>query len=100
MNTRSTRSTVKFLQPFSLREHSDVLPAGDYEIVVEEELLQDMNFLGYRKSATYLIVDGKGRTEMREISGNDLEAALRRDRAAGDDRQNCKVAITPQEDLK
>ena len=85
MNARSTRSTVKFLQPFSLREHSGVLPAGDYEIVVEEELLQDMNFLGYRKSATYLIVDCKGRTEMREISGNDLESVLNRDQPANDD---------------
>jgi hypothetical protein len=37
-----------------------VLPAGDYDILVEEELLQDMNFLAYRKTATYLMVAGKG----------------------------------------
>ncbi|WP_298815584.1 hypothetical protein [uncultured Roseibium sp.] len=98
MNTRSTRSTVKFFHPFSLNRQSEVLPAGDYEVLVEEELLQDMNFLGYRKTATYLIVAGKGKTVMREISGNDLEAVLNRDRAANDDRQNSKAA--PAEDLK
>ncbi|MCK7611721.1 hypothetical protein [Roseibium sediminicola] len=100
MNTRSTRSTVKFFHPFSLRGQSEVLPAGDYEILVEEELLQDMNFLGYRKTATYLMVSGKGRTHMREISGNDLEAILDRDRSANDEVPEDDADVSPQEDLK
>ncbi|SHN16875.1 hypothetical protein SAMN05444272_4436 [Roseibium suaedae] len=78
----------------------EVLPAEDYEIFFEEALLQGVYFLGYRKTPSHQIVAGTGRTEMREISGNDLEAALRRDRAADDDRQNRNAAITPQEDLK
>ncbi|WP_299478645.1 hypothetical protein [uncultured Roseibium sp.] len=86
MNTRSTKSTVKFFHPFTLREQSEVLPAGDYEIVVEEELLRDTSFVGYRKTATYLIVAGNGRTEMRQISGKDLETMLNRDKAANDDK--------------
>jgi hypothetical protein len=100
MNTRSTRSTVKFFHPFNLKGQSETLPAGDYDILVEEELLQDMNFLGYRKTATYLIVSGKGRTVMREISGKDLEAVLSRDRAANDDIQKDGAASSPSEDLK
>jgi len=40
MNTRSTRSTVKFFHPFNLKGQSETLPAGDYDILVEEELLQ------------------------------------------------------------
>lgn len=100
MNTRSTRSTVKFFHPFTLKGQSEVLPAGDYEILVEEELLQDMNFLGYRKTATYLMVAGKGRTEMREISGRDLEVVLSRDRTANHDRPNSEAALRPPEDLK
>lgn len=99
MNTRSTRSTVKFFHPFTLRGHSETLPAGDYEVLVEEELLQDMNFLGYRKTATYLIVAGKGRTVMREISGKDLEAVLNRDQAANDDIHKDGAASSPPEDL-
>ncbi|GGB62347.1 hypothetical protein GCM10011316_37850 [Roseibium aquae] len=82
MSARSTRSTVKFFHPFSLNGQSEVLPAGDYEIIVEEELLESMSFLAYRKTATYLIVTGHGRTEMREISGDDLEAVLSRDRSS------------------
>ncbi|WP_209000886.1 hypothetical protein [Stappia sp. BW2] len=100
MSTRSTRSTVKFFHPFSLRGQSEVLPAGDYEILVEEELLQGLSFLAYRKTATYLIVAGNGRTEMREISGNDLEEELSRDRAANDDKQQSEAAPFPPEDLK
>jgi hypothetical protein len=100
MNTRSTRSTVKIFHPFTLRGQSEVLPAGDYDILVEEELLQDMNFLAYRKTATFLIVARKGKTEMREISGKDLEAVLKRDRAANDDQQTREAAPSPPEDLK
>ena len=100
MNSRSTRSTVKFFHPFTLKGHSEILPAGDYDILVEEELLQDMNFLGYRKTATYLIVAGKGRTVMREISGKDLEAVLDRDRAANADKQKDGAASSLLEDLK
>ncbi|WP_040440899.1 hypothetical protein [Roseibium aggregatum] len=85
MNTRSTRSTVTFCHPFTLKGHSDVLPAGDYEVLVEEEELQGVSFLAYRKKATYLIIMGHGRTEMREISGNDLESVLNRDQPANDD---------------
>ncbi|WP_229006399.1 hypothetical protein [Roseibium aggregatum] len=99
MNTRSTRSTVKFFHPFTLKGQSEVLPAGDYEILVEEELLRDMNFLGYRKTATYLIVADKGKTVMREISGKDLEAVLNRDRDANHDRLNNEAALCPPEDL-
>lgn len=100
MNTRSTRSTVKFFQPFTLRGQSEVLPAGDYELLVEEELLQGLSFLAYRKTATYLIVAGKGRTEMKEISGNDLEDLIMRDLGANDDKPKDGAASSPPEDLK
>lgn len=100
MNTRSTRSTVKFFLPFSLRGRSEVLPAGDYEIVIEEELLQDTNFVEYRKTATYLIVAHNGRPETRQISGKDLESILSRDKAANDDRQNSEATPLASEDLK
>jgi hypothetical protein len=61
------------------------LPAGDYEVLVEEEELQGVSFLAYRKKATYLIITGHGRTEMREISGNDLESVLNQDQPTNDD---------------
>lgn len=89
MNTRSTRSMVTFLHPFTLHGQPEALPAGEYEVLVEEEPLQGLSFLAYRKTATYLIVVGRGRnagrTEMREISGTDLETLLGRDRDITDD---------------
>jgi hypothetical protein len=71
---------------FTLAGYGDALPAGEYEVVVEEELLQGLSFEAYRRTATYLTVRGTGpragRTEMRQVTQKDLEAALSRDRAA------------------
>ncbi|SEO18129.1 hypothetical protein [Palleronia pelagia] len=104
MNTRSTRSTVTFLNPFSLPGYPEDLPAGDYEVLVEEELLQGLSFEAYRRTATYLTVRGSGghvgRTEIRAISKSDLEEALSRDRAATEKNNNGEAALSPQEDLK
>jgi hypothetical protein len=36
-------------------------PPGDYEVLVEEELLQGLSFEAYRRTATYLTVRGRGR---------------------------------------
>jgi len=88
MNTRSSRSMVSFSHSFALPGYSGELPAGDYEILVEEELLQELSFVAYRRTATYLLAHGTGgqpgRIEMRKISETDLEAALGRDRAPAD----------------
>ncbi|AQQ05659.1 hypothetical protein B0E33_20545 [Roseibium algicola] len=85
MNMRSTRSTVTFCHPFTLKGRSEILPAGAYEVLVEEEELQGVSFLAYRKTATYLIVMRRGKTEMREISGEDLAAVLSLDQLAFQD---------------
>ena len=54
MTMRSTRSTVTFSSPFTLSGYPGDLPAGDYEVLVEEELLQGLSFEAYRRTATYL----------------------------------------------
>ena len=82
MSMRSTRSTVTFLGPFALPGYPLDLPAGDYEVLVEEELLQGLSFEAHRQTAIYLTVPAKGsrsgRSEMRTISESDLKAALGR----------------------
>ena len=104
MNMRSSRSTVTFFNPFALPGYSDKLPAGEYEVVVEEELLQGLSFEAYRRTATYLTVCGKGdragRTEMRPITARDLEMALSRDRAFTENTNDSEAALSPLEDLK
>ena len=54
MNMRSTRSTLTFSNPFALPGYPGNLPPGDYEVLVEEELLQGLSFEAYRRTATYL----------------------------------------------
>ena len=104
MNMRSTRSTVTFSNPFTLPGYPGDLPAGVYEVLVEEELLQGLSFEAYRRTATYLMVRGTGgyagRTELRSISDGDLEKAQSRDRAATEKNNHSDAALSPQEDLK
>jgi hypothetical protein len=104
MNMRSTRSTVTFLKPFTLPGYSDVLPAGDYEVLVEENLLYGLSFEAYRRTATYLTVRGRGahagRSEMRAITERDLKEALSRDQSATEKNNHSDAALSPQEDLK
>ncbi len=88
MNTRFSKSVVTFSHPFHMSGYSDELPKGDYEVIVEEELLQGLSFLAYRRTGTYLTVQGKGshagNSETREITEKDLESALNRDRFLAD----------------
>jgi len=102
MNMRSTRSTVTFSNPFTLPGYTGELPAGDYEILVEEELLQGLSFEAYRRTATYLTVHGRGRhagrSELRTISDSDLKRALSRDQAATEKNDHSDAALSPQED--
>jgi len=104
MNMRSTRSTVTFSNPFTLPGYPGDLPAVDYEVLVEEELLQGLSFEAYRRTATYLTVRGRGghagRTELRPISDSDLKEALNRDRGATEKNNHSEAALSPPEDLK
>ncbi|MGB4952260.1 MAG: hypothetical protein WBO55_16685 [Rhizobiaceae bacterium] len=102
MTMRSTRSTVTFSNPFTLPGYAGDLPAGDYEVLVEEELLQGLSFEAYRRTATYLTVRGRGshagRSELRAISDSDLKEALSRDAALSQTNNHSEAALSPQED--
>lgn len=104
MNLRSSRSTVTFSNAFTVSGYSDELPAGNYEVLVEEELLQGLSFEAYRRTATYMMVHGKGgrggRTEIRVITESDLKKALSRDQAISEKTNHSEAALFPQEDLK
>jgi hypothetical protein len=84
MNSRSARSTVTFTKAFRLHD-DDELPAGDYEVLVEEERLEGLSFDAYRRTGTYLLVNtrsgGSRVSEMRPVDPADLDAALLRDRS-------------------
>jgi hypothetical protein len=95
MVTRTSVQTVTFQNPFVLPGIEDKLPAGNYRIEIDEEVLEGVSFLAYRrlKVALFLPVpSGKpGFESMLTIHPKDLDTALACDReseelaaAAGD----------------
>ena len=77
---RTTTSTVIFKQPFTLNESVGELPAGEYEIEVdEEEIGPAADRTAYRRVATYLYVTTGTSTRTIVLDSKTLKAALDRD---------------------
>ena len=86
MSVRTRRHKVTFNNPFLLEAASRKLPAGTYEVVTDEELIEGLSFPVYRRVATMMIVPGpvsSSATEMLTVDPSDLTAALERDGPAG-----------------
>ena len=85
MTTRTTRKTVTFSYPFSLEDVGRMLPAGSYEVVTDEELIEGLSFPVYRRVATSILVPAQafqGSVEMVTVDPRKLAAARARDAAA------------------
>ena len=54
MMTRTTRKTVTFRRPFSMSAIEKVQPSGTYTVDTDEELIDGLSFLAYRRVATLL----------------------------------------------
>jgi hypothetical protein len=85
MTTRSRRETVVFLHPAQIEGLRRVLPAGVYEVVTDEEMIEGLSFPSYRRVATMIMVPGEpphqNSTEMIAIGSADLANAQQRDAA-------------------
>ena len=85
MIERSLSKTVTFSKPFLLKGVDRMLPAGDYRVVTDEELIEGLSFLVYRRVSTMIFVPAQShRTssiEMVTIDPLDLRAAQDRDAA-------------------
>ncbi|HVO95362.1 MAG TPA: hypothetical protein VMT22_21075 [Terriglobales bacterium] len=82
MSIRTTRKIVKFSNPVSVEGIDGVLPAGNYEVVTDEELIEGLSFPVYRRVATMLLAPIQSLIEMATIDPVDLAAALERDTLA------------------
>jgi hypothetical protein len=85
MTTRTTRKTVKFRHPFILEGVDRTLPAGEYQVVTDEELIEELSFPVYRRTSTMMFVPAQSHgnaIEMVTIDPRDLQAALERDAKA------------------
>lgn len=76
-------STVTFTRPFTLDEIDSELPAGSYRVETEEETLDNVSFIAYRRVATHFFVPSKpgvsSTAQMWMIHPKGLERALSRD---------------------
>ena len=83
MTTRSRRETVHFNHPFQIKGIDWLLPAGDYEVVTDEEMIEGLSFACFRRIATMIMVPGPSlhtsSMEMISISSVDLSDAQRND---------------------
>ena len=81
---RTTTTTVTFRRPFSLPGFDRMVPAGDYRVVTDEELIEGLSFPAYRRVSTVIFLPGAqpGSWEMLAIDPRDLAAAQERDREA------------------
>jgi hypothetical protein len=84
MIARSLDETVVFNKRFLLKGADRMLPAGDYRVVTDEELIEGISFPAYRRVSTMIFVPAAhaaSRVEMVTIDPLDLRGALDRDAA-------------------
>ncbi len=79
MTVRTTKSTVTFQDPFILNRDVGELPAGTYDIEIDEEEILTTDRTGYRRVAIYFYVENQRSTRTLVIDPVDLESALERD---------------------
>ena len=88
MAMRTSRKTVVFVHPYLLNDIGRTLPAGEYEVLTDEELIEGLSFPVYRRVSTMIIVPAPApRTssiEMLTVDPRELQAALNRDAAMHD----------------
>ena len=84
MITRTRSESVVFGHPFDLKGVDRILPPGEYKVVTDEQLIEELSFPVYRRVATMIFVPGSPRSssvEMVTIEPRDLQAAQERDAA-------------------
>lgn len=76
---RTTRDTVTFHSSFILNRDVGELPAGSYDIEIDEEEIPTHDRSAFRRTAIYFYVEQGGSTRTLVIHPSELDAALRRD---------------------
>lgn len=83
---RTTTRIVTFLRSFALKGVDGRLPPGDYRVDTDEELIDGLSFLAYRRTATAIFLPSQTRSavwrEMVPVDPEDLATAEAADIAA------------------
>jgi len=89
MTMRSRREVVTFKHPFQIRGIDRLLPAGAYEVITDEEMIEGLSFASFRRVATMIVLPAAGSRglamEMISICSVDLSDAQRIDASAADE---------------
>jgi hypothetical protein len=76
---RTTRETVTFDHPFSLCAVDGVQPAGTYTVETDEDLIEGVSFLAYRRVATTIYLPlrcgGPGSLQAVRVDPRELDEA-------------------------
>ncbi len=81
---RTRKSTVIFRKPFVLNRDVGALPAGSYEIEIDEEELGTVDQVAYRRTGVYLYVRQGATIRMIVATPAEVDSALERDRHVGE----------------
>ena len=86
MTTRTNSKTVSFARPFLLKGVDRILAAGQYKVITDEELIEELSFPVYRRVATMIFVPADSQNsssvEMVAIDPRNLKDAQDRDAEA------------------
>lgn len=88
MTTRSRREIITFRHPFRIKGIDRELPAGPYEVITDEEMIEGLSFAAFRRVATMIMIPAalRGSTmEMISIGAVELSDAQRIDASAPHD---------------
>ena len=83
MTTRTTQTVVRFASPFLLPGFDTPQPAGDYRVDQDEELLESLSHLAWRRVGAFVHLPAIGMNaqtrQMVPVNPADLDAALEKD---------------------
>lgn len=90
MSTRTIRATVHFSASFTIAGLGAAQPPGDYEVDHDEEQIEGLSWLAYRRVATLMHLPAIGAVsatrQLIAIDPADLDAALVKDAQVGSAR--------------
>lgn len=76
MFNRTKHRTIHFDRPFTLRGVHETIAAGDYEIDDDEELIEGLSWMAYRRVATFIklpaTVENRFRMRLIQIEPDEL----------------------------
>lgn len=85
MGLRTQSYSVTFSSEFYLHGFGKAQPPGEYRVEYDEEQIDGLSFVAFRRIATYMqlpaITTGRVAAQIVNIDPDDLEGALKKDRA-------------------